>query len=55
MMCTAAEFGRQRHAGAFRARRMRRQCFGYSAAVDRTAPLSFLTGSFQSGRMKWQV
>jgi hypothetical protein len=55
MMWPAAGSGSQRQAGAFRARRMRRQCFGYSAAVDRTAPLSFLTGSFQSGRMKWQV
>jgi predicted pyridoxine 5'-phosphate oxidase superfamily flavin-nucleotide-binding protein len=25
------------------------------AAVERTAAASFLTGSFQSGRMKWQV
>jgi hypothetical protein len=35
---------------------MRRQSVsGYSAAVERTAAASFLTGSFQSGRMKWQV
>jgi hypothetical protein len=27
----------------------------YSAALDATPPPSFLTGSFQSGRMKWQV
>jgi hypothetical protein len=27
----------------------------YSAALDDTPPPSFLTGNFQSGRMKWQV